>query len=293
MSKLKFGSDPEFFAVTRTEDGVAHVIPPVLFRTELGIGVKENENHPIFAEYGDTFVHEDGAAFEMSTPPSENWMSIWQTLHEAREQFGRDVLSIFPEVCLPHLYSLPTVHYQVERWLNKGPEFYLSTVFGCDADEDVYNTKGAQGVIDASLHNERYGGGHIHVSGLKEIQEKPLKAVRSMVMTAGLAATAFTDTPDLDKKRVTLYGRPGKYRIQNYKDGTVGIEYRTPSNRWTENYALAEKIFKWAEIGMNCLLRDGLLDEIAKKVEKDAAKAISKFDQKSAGEILRFIETKI
>lgn len=292
-SKIKWGSDPEFFAGYVGEDGKTYVIPPVVFRSELGVEFQENQNHPIFKKYGGTLIHEDGAAFEMSTPPSHNWRSMWNTINEARIKFGEQVLSKFPEHCLPELLSLPTINYEVPRWLKKGPEFHLSTTFGCDPDKDVYNIKARAKVIDARKHGFRYGGGHIHVSGIPEIKESPLLAIRSMVLTAGLAATAYTDVPDLDAGRLFLYGRPGKFRVQNYKSGEVGIEYRTPSNRWTANSQLAENVFTWAEIGIRSLLQGNLLETIAGDVEKPAVDAILSCDQNGAKDILNFISSKI
>jgi hypothetical protein len=32
--------------------------------------------------------------------------------------------------------------------------------------------------------------------------------------------------------RSKVYGKPGAFRPQQYKDGSTGIEYRTPSNNW-------------------------------------------------------------
>lgn len=291
-SKLVWGADPEFFAGYE-KDGETFVLPPVIFRNELGVPFKEHGTHPIFAEYDDTFVHEDGAAFEMSTPPSNDWRTIFSHLEDARNNFSKDVLSKFPEVCLPELLALPTINYEVKRWLKMGPEFHLSTIFGCDPDKDVYDTKTKAKVLDAKKHKFRYGGGHIHVSGIPEIETKPLMAIRSMVLTAGLAATAFSDVPELDAGRLFLYGRPGKFRIQNYGNGKTGIEYRTPSNRWTSNKALAEKVFSWAEIGITQLLQKGLLEVIAPSVETPAVESILSCDQAKAKSILDFIEAKL
>lgn len=290
--KLKFGADPEFFAACE-ESGELSVIPPVLLRSDFGADFEQNGNHPIFKRYGETYVHEDGAAFEMSTPPSEDWRTIFETIHQTKENFGKDVLSKFSDICLPQLFSLPTMNYQVERWAGRGADFHMCTMFGCGADMDVYNLKARSKVVDASKHPFRYAGGHIHVSGLKEIADNPLQAVRSMVLTAGLAATAFTDVPELEKGRLYLYGRPGKFRPQKYPDGSVGIEYRTPSTRWTENFKLAEQIFSWAEIGIKRLLVDNLISEISDDVEKPAIKAILECDQTTAMELLSFIEQRL
>lgn len=288
---LKFGSDPEFFAAYGEETDL-HVLPPVVLRTDFDAPFEDNGRHPIFARYGDTIVHEDGGAFEMSTPPVHDWKEMWKTLHQVRDDFGKDVLSKYP-VCNPLLYSLPAMNWQVERWLDRGPEFKLSTLFGCDADEDVFNMRAKCKVLDASTHSWRYAGGHIHISGIPEIEKYPLQAVKSMVFTAGLAATAYTDVPELEKERLFLYGRPGKFRIQNYPNGEVGIEYRTPSTRWTEHFGLAEKIFTWAEIGMRNLLQGGLLGDLEDSIMKDAKDAIMTVNQKKAKNLLAFIETKV
>lgn len=290
---LVFGADPEFFAGKEDENGTLCVLPPVVLRTELGAEAEENGRHPIFKRYGETVVHEDGAAFEMSTPPSADWKAIWQTLHDVRISFGNDVLSQYGEVCNPVLYALPAMHYQVQRWQFKGSEFQMATLFGCDADEDAFNMKAKCKVLDASQHPWRYAGGHIHASGIPEIEAEPLNAIKSMVLTAGLASTAYSDVPELEKERLFLYGRPGKFRVQHYPSGLVGIEYRTPSTRWTESLDLATKVFTWAEIGLKNLLQGGLLAELEPVIMEEAKTAISTVNQKKAMDLLGFIESKV
>lgn len=291
---LIFGSDPEFFAgYTNPETGELNVLPPVVLRTEHGAEFEENGRHPIFKRYGDTIVHEDGAAFEMSTPPSADWKAMWQTLHDVRESFGKEVLVNYPKVCNSVLYALPAMHYQVERWQFKGPEFQMATLFGCDADMDAFNMKARCKVLDATQHPWRYAGGHIHASGIPEIESEPLNAIKSMVLTAGLASTAYTDVPGLEKERLFLYGRPGKFRVQKYSTGECGIEYRTPSTRWTESLELATQVFTWAEIGLKNLLQGGLLKELEPVIMEDAKKAISTVNQKKAQDLLGFIMSKV
>jgi hypothetical protein len=292
LGRLKFGADPEFFAAYQDSEGL-HVLPPVILRTDKGAKFEENGRHPIFAHYGKTIVHEDGAAFEMSTPPSNSWQEIWSAIDEAKTRFGSEFLSQYPDTCLPMLMSLPAMNFQVERWLGRGPEFEMSTLFGCDPDQDVFNMKAKCQVVDASQHPWRYAGGHIHVSGMKEIEDAPLQAIKSMVLTAGLACTAFTDVPELEKERLFLYGKPGKFRIQSYPNGETGVEYRTPSTRWTDDKTLAEQVFSWAEIGMVSLLKGGLLAEIEKAIMAKAKKAIIEVNQPMAKELLAFIGSKV
>lgn len=290
--KIKFGSDPEFFAGIPVDGGFS-AIPPVVFRTTLGVPFTENSNHPIFATYGDTYVHEDGAAFEMATKPSYDWTEMWKTLQDARRAFGIDILSKFPETCQRDLLVLPSIGWDVSRWENAGPEFEMATQFGCDPDQDAYKMKAKCKVMDASQHPYRYGGGHIHFSGCEEFISQPLLGIRSLAMTAGLAGIAYSDVPDLERERIFLYGKPGKFRLQKYPNGESGIEYRTLSNRWTGDYSLAEKVFTWAAIGINNLLVDKLLLEISDLIEAEAIDAIMTVNQEKAKSILSYIENKL
>lgn len=292
IDEITWGADPEFFASVEV-DGVLSVVPPAFFRTALEAVTEENANHPIFKRYGKTIYHEDGGAFEVSTPPSKDWREIWKTISQTKEAFGNDVLSQYAPHCLPQLFSLPSMNWQVERWLDHGPEFAFATRFGCDADEDAFNTEKKCEVLDASLHPKRYAGGHIHISGIKDVEKYPIPAIHSLAFTAGLASTAYSTVPELERDRLFLYGRPGKYRVQHYPDGTVGAEYRTPSTSWTDDYSLAEKIFGWAEIGIKSLLCGGLLKELAPVIEHDALEAMMTVNQEKCREILAYIESKV
>lgn len=293
MSKkngLVFGADPEF-AAGYVKDGELNILPPVFLRSERGAKFEDNGSHPIFARYGETLVHEDGAAFEMSTPPSSNWRDIFDSIAYAKERFAVDVLSNYSDDCDSELYSLPAMKYDVERWAGCGPEWDMATRFGCDQDFDVFNTKAKHTVLDAKMHPWRYMGGHIHASGIPEIEQAPLIAIRCMVLTVGLASIAYSDVPDLEKERLFLYGRPGKFRIQKYSSGITGIEYRTPSTRWTSNVEMAEKIFSWAEVGLTSLLQGKLFEQLENELMKPAIKAIIKVDQKEALNLLNHIST--
>ncbi len=294
MSKIVWGADPEFGSAYE-EEGIQYILPPVVLREDYAapFEIGENESHPIFKRYEGGFIHEDGAAFEMSVAPRSDWKDLWDNINSNKEDFGKAVLSQYPGVCLPQLFSIPAMHYQVDKWINRGIEFQLATLFGCDPDKDYFNLRARAKVIDAKLHPWRYLGGHIHVSGLPEIADNPLPALASMIYTAGLASTAYTDVPKIEKKRIFLYGRPGKFRIQKYKNGEIGIEYRTPSTRWTANKDLAEKIFSWAETGMLYLFQGKLLEKIESKIREDAIKAITTVNQVLARELLSYIASQI
>jgi hypothetical protein len=147
-------------------------------------------------------------------------------------------------------------------------------------------------VLDVHKHPERYGGGHIHISGSNLFEIEPILAVKCLAITLGQAAIAFSDTPNLEHDRTFLYGRPGKYRVQHYGDGTIGIEYRTPSNRWTSDIDFAKKIFEWAQIGVD-LLESQLAVELVDELGEVSAQNIINTYQFGSQEVLNRISERI
>lgn len=299
MAKILYGTDPEKEAVYE-RDGELYALPPYFFRKYLGVQATDDPNHPVFLEGDGWKVHEDGANFEFSIRPSHNPRDLFDTVKQAEKALEDNILKLFPEHCLPNVHSLPTVNWDVDRWQNEGEDFFMSTQFGCDPDEDVWDSEAEGSIMDASKFPFRFCGGHLHLSGSPKIAEDPHLAIRCMAYTAGLAAVAFSDVPRLERDRTFLYGKPGKFRVQNYgvnnpfgPDYAAGIEYRTPSTRWTGVWEIAQKVLSWAEIGVKELLENGLGAELDEKLEKPAIRAILKADQESALELLEYIQERI
>lgn len=303
MAKILFGADPECAAL----DFNGNAIPPYYFRKVLGVQVaEEDERHPVFI-IGDGFkVHEDGANFEFSVRPSHNPRELYEQIQAARHAADSQILSRFGNLVLPTLQFKPTVAWDVDRWnaaMISGEvdpeEFNMSTRFGCDPDEDIFDTNACK-VMDVKNHPWRYCGGHIHVSGSKKIAEDHDMAIRCMVMTAGIAAIAFSPWPELEKARTFRYGRPGKFRVQNYgrnnpfgEEYSIGVEYRTVSATWAGDWSVAEPVLKWAEIGITILLENGLGAELSNEIIKPACEAILSANQELARQLLSHVESKL
>lgn len=299
MAKLLFGTDPEVFAVYYKE-GKPFTLPPYFFRKTLNVGASDDIRHPVFFQNELSKFHEDGAAFEMAIKPSHNPRDLFERIHNCMTEAEEKIISKFPEFCEPKLQCLPTVGFDVERWKGMGDDFKMSTEFGCDPDLDAWDTEKKCTVLDASKHPERYGGGHIHFSGSKFIEKDPILAVQVLSITSGIAAVAFSDVPELEKARTFLYGRPGKYRIQQYgsrnqfgKEYAVGVEYRTPSNRWVSSWNIAEQIFEWGRIAIEELLPKKNAHDIVMQVARNAADAILSANQEEARSILSFVKSEI
>lgn len=297
MSKILFGTDPESFAVYE-KDGKMYTLPPYFFRKNLGVDASNHPKHPVFIK-GDEFkLHEDGAAFELSIMPSFNPKDLFDRVQAANQAASATILSRFPDHCLPELQYLPTVGFEVNRWGEMPRDFFMSTTFGCDPDEDAFNLDKKARIVDASQHPERYGGGHIHFSGNPLIADEPILAVQLLALTAGCAAVAYSDVPELEKARTFLYGRPGKYRVQKYgknnpfgEDYANGIEYRTTSNRMFSSWNIFEKVTSWASIAINELLPRKNAYDLVAEAGDTAISAILEANQDSAKDVLSFVES--
>lgn len=298
-NKLIWGADPEAFSVYKV-DGELNALPPYYFRKILGVPASDDPKHPVFISSKDFKLHEDGAAFEMTIKPSFSPKEVWDSIQECASAADAQILGQFSDECSPILRFLPSVGWQVERWKNMPEDFFMSTRFGCDPSQDAWNLSKKSSVIDASLHPWRYGGGHIHISGSEYLAEDPILGIRCLSVTAGCAAIAFSDVPDLEKFRTFEYGVPGNFRIQRYgkknpfgPEYAVGAEYRTISNRWCSDWNLAKEIFTWAEIGIRNLLEGGLHNEILEITGEPAQTAILECNQGLAKEILSYIQERI
>ena len=123
------------------------------------------------------------------------------------------------------------------------------SIFGCDRDETIWEREVDPGDIDASTHNIRYFGGHIHIGyplyNSVEFYED-MATVRRMVALAdgilglsGLVVDQYAKGGNYDRRRV--YGQPGVYRPQPH-----GIEYRTIGNSWLLTPKFAENMLTLA-----------------------------------------------
>lgn len=299
MSKLLFGTDPESFAAY-SRDGMLYTLPPYFLRKYLGVPATNHPKHPVFINGGEFKLHEDGAAFELSIMPSFNPKDLFDRVQEANRNTSEQILSQFPDHCLPELQYVPTIGFDVERWSEEGRDFFMSTTFGCDPDEDAFNLDRKAQVVNAAKHPERYGGGHIHFSGSPLIEKEPILAVQLLAITAGCASVAYSDVPELEKARTFLYGRPGKFRVQRYgknnpfgEEYATGIEYRTTSNRIFSSWELCEKVFNWATLAIDELLPRKNIYDLVVEVADTAVSAILGANQDSAKSVLAYVESRI
>jgi len=254
---LKFGCDPELFAITDAlapmiedyDPTLPFAISPAAMNYAYQFKPLDKEiKHPLYLEGDHYRIVGDGVAYEINlkgpcTSPQEMWEKVniaSMRLQEALISYGCS------------LYRKPVVNFDYGRYWRKDLADdnyeYWSTVFGCDADQDAFNTSMSCIIEDVSHHPFRYGGGHIHFSGDVEIEQYPISLIKLLALTVGNYVNLVSPNPVQEQMRSKYYGKPGKYRIQKYPDGSTGVEYRTPSNSWLElSYDEFETIFYYVD----------------------------------------------
>jgi len=124
------------------------------------------------------------------------------------------------------------------------------------------------------------------MSGHEVFRMAPVFAIKCLAVTAGLSAVGYSDMPEQDRKRSWKYGLPGKFRIQEYKNGEVGVEYRTPSNRWTGSFPLFQKVFEGIEVAFRMFEEPEKAMEFINLHEYDICRSIIEINQGVALDLL-------
>jgi hypothetical protein len=246
MSNLLWGCDPEFFAGYRDEQTYDKFLTHKMFAyspaaCEKWNGLKpimDDPKHPWYFNYKmpnglDANIVGDGAAFELNfNQPFGSIREFYDSVRIAKEKLDGSLSKMGFS-----MFDQPVVNFDYHRFwtpeLMSDPKFMMGVIFGCDPDTDAFDTEATCEIKDASTHPYRYGGGHIHISGDPAISRNPVPFVMLLGLFVGNYCIANSTHLEGEKVRATYYGKPGKHRVQNYKNGTVGVEYRTPSNEWT------------------------------------------------------------
>jgi hypothetical protein len=289
MSNILLGSDPEGFYTRIGEDGLPYVVPPAKYRVDHKFPTDLTDpKHPVFAKAdgvnGVVKLIEDGAAFELTVPPSTNVETLYQDI-----QIGYDLANGIAKQFGHFVSIVPTIHFDTNEFRNREEAFLQSLIFGCDRDMDVFELEGLDTGGDVFTEQEsaldhpyRYGGGHFHTSGCEFFQTKPLLAVKMFAFMLGNLVTFLSPMKELDHLRTYRYGRPGRFRIQDYGHKfndmawtDKGIEYRTPSNAWTTDMSLGKKLADAVQIVADYLLpKDRLMEELINNIQDPTIEAV-------------------
>ncbi len=292
MLDLKFGLDPEVFS-TVTIDSKEFVISPALLEKDSGIKpILEDKykKHPIYIKYNDFSWMMDGCAWESTYYKIfKNAKEIFETVNDSLDCLQNFLGGLTWLNMSLNLYKKPVVNIKPEMYVPflNDIKIYQGFIFGCDPDFDAINTDYECSTQNVFSHLFRYGGGHIHISGMKEFKENYLQAIKLLALTVGNFCILNSPYPELEQQRATTYGRPGRFRPQKYPNGDFGIEYRTPSNSWIslpENKI--EELVYWINKGCEYLLKPDSGEEVINQFLPNTVNAIVNADKTLANKIL-------
>jgi len=287
---LKYGTDPEFFSSINLGEK-EYVVSPSLLEKDSGLPFleqDEDEKHPIYIHDSDFSWMMDGVAWELTVKsPKNNYKEIYDVINNSLNVLGEFLKNYKWNGRNLNLYKKPVINIDPSWYIPflNLRKIYQGFIFGCDPDQDALDQDYLCKTLDVSKHLFRYGGGHIHISGLGEFRNSPRPAIHLLACTVGNFCIANSPYPELEKMRAETYGKAGRYREQEYKNGDFGIEYRTPSNSWC-SYSLEkmEELFDWIQIGCKFLVDEKV--SILDKYLDVSISNIKNCDQDSANQVL-------
>jgi hypothetical protein len=137
-----------------------------------------------------------------------------------------------------------------------------SLEFGCKPSFNIYDPDAIVGV-EGDKYNYRSGSGHVHLGKLPHtiwfdkskhyspFYNKSVDRRQELVQLLDIVlgnTCVMIDRDPLQKERRKHYGRAGEYRLPDH-----GLEYRTLSNFWLRDYALASFVFGMARYAVMIL----------------------------------------
>jgi hypothetical protein len=199
------GADVEMFLYDRDKDSIAPCVGIIA-------GTKDNPYVPEGYMKGFA-MQEDNVMLEYNIPPALS-VRTWN------ERFKTAFMMIEKELGKKYGYRIE----EEFTFMNKDLRSQQAQTIGCDPDYDAYEG-GERRIWAGVLGNERTCGGHIHLGGDFNCPD----------FVAALFADLFigcwgNTRSKKSTTRTAWYGKPGIFRSKPY-----GIEYRTPSNAWTQS----------------------------------------------------------
>lgn len=245
------GTDPEAFIYRDSKRigdyTIPVVIPPAALIEDFDMPFEIIKDKKVLLKDeidGNFQWSEDGAAIELQMLPTNSISEFTTRLSQAK----RVLQTYLRKLGLSAVTNKPLGYFDLENyWKNRDDNFQSCVIFGCDPDifPDLYLDMGLDKEseeIDATKHEYRYGGGHIHI---QSPEENPYSYIENwsymsivfdfIVGVQNVLLSRNNQEIDMEMKRLEYYGRPGRVRLQSYDpDNEIfGIEYRPLSNLWT------------------------------------------------------------
>ena len=218
LLNLTIGADPELFIInTKTKKVVSAV---GLIPGEKGNPWKSDDMPEGFG------LETDNILAEFNIPPVKDGISFINNIQYMQNYIDRFVKAINPDLGIRCAASqvVPVSELQSEQ----------ARMFGCDVDYNAY-TQEPNEKPRGEVTNIRSGGMHIHIGYENPDVDTSLTLIKYLDAYLGVPSIL----KDKDKKRRTLYGKAGCFRLTDY-----GCEYRTLSSAMMNSTARLNFVWK-------------------------------------------------
>jgi hypothetical protein len=113
-----------------------------------------------------------------------------------------------------------------------------SKKFGCAPSNNIYTKEQSKITVNPENYSYRSAGGHIHLGHcdselMRDVFNKNTEIVIELLDIICGNTCVLVDRDPMQQERRKVYGKAGEYRLPPH-----GIEYRTLSNFWLNNYQL-------------------------------------------------------
>lgn len=266
IRNVTIGADPEMFIVDTSKDN----------KVISAVGLIPGEKGTPWAkkEWASGFGMEiDNVLAEFNIPPVSDKKTFIEYMNFMKNEIRKFVKEVNKDYDI-----LCTASKMVDEDQLQSPEAKL---FGCSVDYNVY-TESENPKPNGESTNLRSAGCHIHVGYFMPTVGVSLTLIKYLDLFLGVPSVLL----DTDRKRRSLYGKAGCFRLCPY-----GFEYRTLSSKMYSTDAYMEVIWDGVELAI-WAYNNGLPLASPNEVRK----AIDNSDIKTAKAIMKWsssIDTKI
>lgn len=248
------GADPELFIVNEETGKVVSAV---------GLIPGEKGNPWVGEDMPNGFgLETDNILAEFNIPPVKSKEAFVNNI-----EYMKDYIDKYVKEKDPKLGILCAASKSVDRSELKSPQ---AKQFGCDPDYNVY-TEEENPKPNGSRTTLRSCGFHIHIGYSNNNIDESLMLIKYLDAYLGIPSVLR----DTDKKRRSLYGKAGCFRLTAY-----GCEYRTLSGAMMKDQETLQFVWNQIEKAIEaCNRRKPLPDsryvqEIIDKSDKEKAKII-------------------
>lgn len=202
LHNIKIGADPELFIVNKNTGKVISAV---------GLIPGTKDEPFVVSELGEGFaLQTDNILAEFNIPPVNRKYSFINNIQKMKEYIRKYVQELNPELDILCASSKTVGASQLKS--------EQAMMFGCDVDYNVYTQSANPKPKNADKTRIRSCGFHIHCGYDNPNVETSLKLIKYFDMFLGIPSLLY----DTDKRRRSLYGKAGCFRLCKY-----GCEYRS------------------------------------------------------------------